>query len=117
MSDRSSLPVGGVDYPQTIQEFDEWFPAQDACAAYLAELRWPTEFVCPGLRQGQVVAHDTRAAAMRGVPASTAASRADLTDSIPPVGRRQTAVRSTSSGIRSHESQVDTPLPEFVIAG
>jgi len=40
-------PVGGVDYPRTIQEFDEWFPNEDACAAYLLRLRWPDGFVCP----------------------------------------------------------------------
>jgi len=40
-------PVGGVDYPRTIQEFDEWFPNEDACAAYLLGLRWPNGFLCP----------------------------------------------------------------------
>ena len=40
-------PVGGIDYPRTMQEFDEWFPNEDACAAYLLRLRWPRGFVCP----------------------------------------------------------------------
>ena len=32
-------PVGGVDYPRTLQEFDEWFPTEDVCTAYLLESR------------------------------------------------------------------------------
>jgi len=40
-------PVGGVDYPRTIVEFDQWFPDEDACISYLMRLRWPTGFVCP----------------------------------------------------------------------
>ena len=40
-------PVGGVDYPRTIIEFDRWFPDDDACIGYLMQLRWPTGFVCP----------------------------------------------------------------------
>lgn len=40
-------PVGGVDYPRTLQEFDEWFPTEDACAAYLLKLRWSNGFICP----------------------------------------------------------------------
>ncbi len=40
-------PVGGIDYPRTMQEFDEWFPDEAACAAYLSRLRWPKGFICP----------------------------------------------------------------------
>ena len=40
-------PVGGIDYPRTMQEFDEWFSNEEACAAYLLRLRWPNGFVCP----------------------------------------------------------------------
>ncbi len=40
-------PVGGIDYPRTIQEFDEWFPNDEACETYLFRLRWPNGFVCP----------------------------------------------------------------------
>ena len=40
-------PVGGVDYPRTMQEFDEWFSDEAACAAYLLRLRWPGGFICP----------------------------------------------------------------------
>jgi len=46
-STMKNFPVGGVDYPRTIQEFDEWFPTEEACTAYLLKLRWPDGFVCP----------------------------------------------------------------------
>lgn len=39
--------VGGVDYPRTFQEFQAWFPNEDACLDYLETLRWPDGFVCP----------------------------------------------------------------------
>jgi len=42
-----SHPVGGVDYPRTFQELQEWFPDDQACLQYLAKLRWPDGFVCP----------------------------------------------------------------------
>lgn len=49
MSDsiNNNHPVGGVDYPRTIQEFDEWFPNENACVAYLLRIRWPNGFICP----------------------------------------------------------------------
>ncbi|OHB65676.1 MAG: hypothetical protein A2V70_20265 [Planctomycetes bacterium RBG_13_63_9] len=40
-------PVGGVDYPRTLQEFDEWFPSQAACVEYLERIRWSDGFRCP----------------------------------------------------------------------
>ena len=40
-------PVGGVDYPRTLQEFDEWFSSEAACIEYLQRLRWPDGFRCP----------------------------------------------------------------------
>jgi len=40
-------PVAGLDYPKTLQEFDEWFSSEDACNAYLRRLRWPNGFRCP----------------------------------------------------------------------
>lgn len=46
MSEKS-YPVGGVDYPRTMQEFDEWFPNEVACVEYLRRLRWPEGFQCP----------------------------------------------------------------------
>ena len=47
MDDRPAHPVGGVDYPQTLQEFDAWFSTEEGCARYLQRLRWPKGFVCP----------------------------------------------------------------------
>jgi transposase-like protein len=35
------------DFPHTYREFVEKFYSNDACAAYLEELRWPAGFSCP----------------------------------------------------------------------
>ena len=35
------------DYPRTLAEFEARFATEEACRAYLAKLRWPTEFICP----------------------------------------------------------------------
>jgi transposase-like protein len=40
-------PLAGKDYPRSYQEFHAWFPDDQACAAYLADLRWPDGFLCP----------------------------------------------------------------------
>lgn len=40
-------PIAGIDYPETLQEFDEWFPTDQACLDYLHKLRWQNGFVCP----------------------------------------------------------------------
>lgn len=45
-------PVGGVDYPRTYQEFRDWFGSEEACREYLAGLRWPEGFSCPGCGGG-----------------------------------------------------------------
>ncbi len=47
MNDLNSYPIGGIDYPETLQEFDAWFPTEQACLNYLQKLRWPDGFVCP----------------------------------------------------------------------
>lgn len=47
MENYGSHPVGGIDYPETLQEFDEWFPTEQACLDYLEKLRWSDGFVCP----------------------------------------------------------------------
>ncbi len=39
-------PIGGRDYPRTLREFNDWFPDDVACAAYLARLRWSGGFCC-----------------------------------------------------------------------
>ena len=46
-------PVGGVDYPQTYQQVQEWFPDDGACLEYLARVRWPDGFVCPACGGGR----------------------------------------------------------------
>ena len=35
------------DYPRTQAELEERFATEDACRAYMAQLRWPTGFRCP----------------------------------------------------------------------
>ncbi len=40
-------PIGGVDYPRTLQEFDAWSPSDAECIAYVRRLRWPDGFRCP----------------------------------------------------------------------
>ena len=44
----SAKPIGGIDYPMTFQEFDDWFSREDACLEFIGRLRWPTGFICPG---------------------------------------------------------------------
>jgi len=31
MNNFGSHPIAGVDYPKTLQEFDEWFTTEQAC--------------------------------------------------------------------------------------
>jgi transposase-like protein len=38
---------GGRDYPRDQGELRAWFSTDEACADYLAWLRWPNGFVCP----------------------------------------------------------------------
>lgn len=40
-------PTPGKDYPQTWNEFLDWFATEEACLAYLERLRWTQGFVCP----------------------------------------------------------------------
>lgn len=42
-----SHPIAGIDYPETLQEFDDWFATEQACLDYLQKLRWPDGFICP----------------------------------------------------------------------
>ena len=39
--------VAGRDYPRTYREFVQMYPDDDACAAWLEQLRWPSGFICP----------------------------------------------------------------------
>ncbi|MFQ5347455.1 MAG: IS1595 family transposase [Rhodothalassiaceae bacterium] len=36
-----------TDFPRSLLEFQRRFPGDEACAAYLAEARWPEGFICP----------------------------------------------------------------------
>jgi transposase-like protein len=47
MAEKKQHPVGGLDYPRTLQEFDSWFSSEAACVEYLMRLRWPDGFQCP----------------------------------------------------------------------
>ena len=40
-------PISGKDYPRTWNDFLDWFATDEACHAYLEQLRWPQGFVCP----------------------------------------------------------------------
>jgi len=46
MNHHNTYPLGGIDYPRTLQEFDEWFSTEKACINYLKRLRWPEGFIC-----------------------------------------------------------------------
>jgi transposase-like protein len=41
------MPQSSQDYPRTWSEFLDWFSSDEACAAYLERLRWPSGFACP----------------------------------------------------------------------
>jgi len=69
MREQERPPIASVDYPRTIQEFDQWFPSEEACASYLARVRWPDGFVCPVCGGGQGMVYGTPTTAMRLVPA------------------------------------------------
>ena len=43
----SDKPTAGKDYPATWGDFEDWFASEEACAAYLEQLRWPDGFMCP----------------------------------------------------------------------
>jgi transposase-like protein len=50
-----------TDFPRSLLEFQRRFPDEAACAAYLAETRWPDGFVCPACEHGKAWALDTKA--------------------------------------------------------
>ncbi|MGH9344771.1 MAG: transposase [Terriglobia bacterium] len=52
MSQDRAHPVGGVDDPRTIQEFDKWFSSERACIRYLQRVRWPDGFRGPACDGG-----------------------------------------------------------------
>ena len=60
VTENGQHPVGGVDYPRTLQEFDAWFATEDKCVAYIKRLRWGAGFQCPacGGTAGWLTARD-----------------------------------------------------------
>ena len=47
MSATKQQPISGKDYPRTWSQFLDWFATEEACLAYLEQLRWPMGFICP----------------------------------------------------------------------
>jgi len=41
------------DFPRTVLEFEDRFRTEEACRAYLVQLRWPNGFGCPHCGHGQ----------------------------------------------------------------
>ncbi len=52
--------VSGRDYPNTYRGFVEMFPDDTACAAFLARLRWPGEFICPACKTDSIPWNESR---------------------------------------------------------
>ena len=42
-----------IDFPRSLIEFQHGFPDERACAAYLADARWPDGFRCPDCGHGK----------------------------------------------------------------
>ena len=55
------------EYPRTLAEFEARFDTEEACAAYLARLRWPSGLSVPPLWKRQGVATANGAVAVCGV--------------------------------------------------
>ena len=50
-----------ADFPRSLLEFQRRFADEAACAAYLAQTRWPDGFVCPECGHGKAWQLDTKA--------------------------------------------------------
>ncbi|MGK2922200.1 MAG: IS1595 family transposase [Methyloceanibacter sp.] len=48
------------DFPRSVLEFQRRFPDDAACAAYLADARWPEGFICPACGHGKAWQLDTK---------------------------------------------------------
>ncbi len=51
MATNPEMPQVGQDYPKNWVQFLDWFHSEEACRAYLDQLRWPDGFVCPKCEQ------------------------------------------------------------------
>ena len=67
-------PVGWIDYPRTLEEFDEWFPSEAACVDFLVFVGLMVSAVRP-LQLG--VDDGSGPTAMCGMPASDISDRGD----------------------------------------
>lgn len=47
MERSNNFPIAGIDYPRTLQEFDDWFSTEEKCLEFLKRLRWRNGFKCP----------------------------------------------------------------------
>lgn len=56
---QDNLTIKG-DFPHTYREFVQEFPTDDACAAYLEQVRWPAGFFCPACQASGVPWRQTR---------------------------------------------------------
>ena len=75
MAENTAHPVGGIDYPRTLMEFDDWFASEAACADFLRR-GWPAGFRCPacGGSEAWVTARGQQRC---GMPTSDVADRGD----------------------------------------
>jgi hypothetical protein len=98
-----SHPVAGIDYPRRLQEFNEWFPSEEACQVYLLQLRWWYGFRCPacGGAEAWLTKRDMLQCSVCQRPASvTAASLA--------------AANERTTTCRGYWTEVDSPLLVFL---
>jgi hypothetical protein len=40
------MPIAGIDYPRTFEEFDKWFADDELCRKFIYRLRWPEGYKC-----------------------------------------------------------------------
>lgn len=40
------MPIAGIDYPRTFEEFDKWFADEELCRNYLYRIRWSQGYRC-----------------------------------------------------------------------
>ena len=77
MAENTAHPVGGIDYPRTLMEFDDWFASEAACADFLRRVRWPAGFRCPACGGTEAWVTGQGPTAMCGMPTSDVADRGD----------------------------------------
>ncbi|MCF6202904.1 MAG: transposase [Methylococcaceae bacterium] len=53
MNNLSTYPIGGIDYPELLQVFDECFSIEQPCLDYLQKFCWSDDFVCPACNESK----------------------------------------------------------------